>query len=51
MHLSGDEVYCTNASLLLMEIMLRSQLHRQKVFKSKLLSYQIGTWNKYWHDI
>ena len=39
--LYGNEVYCTNASLLLIKIMLCSKLHCQKVFRLKLFSYKI----------
>ena len=40
--LSGNEVYCMNALILLMKIMLCSKLHCQKVFKLKLFSYNKG---------
>ena len=38
---SGNEVYCTNALLLLIKMMLFSKLHCQKVFKLKHISYKI----------
>ena len=40
MKLSGNEVYCANALLLLIEIMLFSKLCCQTVFKLKPFSYE-----------
>ena len=40
--LSGNEVYCTNASLLLTKILLCSKLHLQKVSRLKLFPHTIG---------
>jgi hypothetical protein len=39
--LSGNEVYCTNASLLLMNNFLRSKLHHRIFQELKLVFYKI----------
>ena len=39
--LSGNEVYCTNALLLLKTIMLRSNLHYQKVRTGTIFLYDM----------
>ena len=40
--LSGNEGYCTNASLVLIKIMMCSKFHCQKGFNSIAFSYDIG---------
>ena len=49
--LFGNEVYCTNALLSLIKIMLCSTLPYQKVFRFEFFSYKISLGNLWKEDI